>query len=568
MARKTKTAADWLQLINYGLAWRYYSSGPKDADWANYQRYYQGNWNKVQSVANSKHETVTVNRGFAYIRSMAPRIYYRNPKVIIKWENAMRSTLETIDNHLIQVLGIKRLMKRLVLDTLIYGIGIVKVGYNSELSVTLDEEAQKIRTEYSSAVRRGFPWAVRIHPSNFVMPFGTTDLESSRWCAHRILRTVDDVKAEKNYSHTDNVVSSFKFDASQLAASFIPSLIIKNKKVRRNPASQINPIDELSLVELWEIRDRESGNMIVVAVGSDDILYSGTDPMAGDKYPFKIAVYNEDPTSAWGISTLRIMEPQLLELNNLRTQQSRARRTILMKMLYDKTRFGNVVDIETLFDGDDIRTAIGVTGPPEKAVKELNTHIPFDLFTVGDMIEDDLRLDVGFSRNMGGTVSKGRRSATEIATVRQSGEVTVDERRDITVDVLTDVIQAINRIVFDFWDLGKAQKIAGQNAVWAPPDADSDYALEINPEDARAINHILMQEQATILYNTTRQDPLADPFGSLIDLFEAYKKDPQRRINPQIARAVALLIQNPQIMDRIEQQMAQQEQNQGGATGA
>ena len=563
---QTKTAEEWLRLISHGQSWRYYTSGTRDCDWANYQRYYQGNWNKVIQANMQKHNTVTVNRGFAYVRSMAPRIYYRNPKVVISWENQMRATLEKIDNHLIRVLGMKKLMKRLVLDTLIYGIGIVKVGYSSEFSVSMDEEEPAIRHEYSSTVKRGFPWAKRVHPTDFVMPFGTTDLEDSRWCAHRILRTVEDVKAESAYSHTDNVVPTFKYNLSQLPATFTSPIIIRDKKVMKNPNWIRKGDNELHLVELWEIRDRATGDMIVVSVGCGDILYKDKDPMAGQSFPFKTTVYNEDPTSAWGISTLRIMEPQLLELNNLRTQQSRARRTSLMKILYNKLLFKNNVDIEAMLDGNDIRTAIPINGPPDKAVKELTTHIPFDFFQVGDMIEDDLRMDIGFSRNMAGIVSKGRRPAAEIATVRESGEVTVDERRDTTIDTFVDIIQTMNRLIFDFWDENKAKELAGQDAIWTPPSSDLMYSIEVNPEDARATNHQQMQQDAITLYQVIRQDPLADPFGTLSDLLEAFKKDPARRIDPRIARAVMVLMANPEVIDKLEAAAMQREQ--GGEQGA
>jgi hypothetical protein len=170
--------------------------------------------------------------------------------------------------------------------------------------------------------------------------------------------------------------------------------------------------EEVELVELWEIRDKATGHLIVVSTGCNDIHYDDIDDSMTETFPFHMLTFNDDPVSAWGIPTLRIMEPQLLELNSVRSQLHRARCTTLLKILYNKAMFGSGVDVDALLDGSSIRTGIPVNGDPSRAVKELKSHIPFELFQVSENIEEDLQMDVGFSRNQAGLVSRGRRPAT------------------------------------------------------------------------------------------------------------------------------------------------------------
>ena len=129
-------------------------------------------------------------------------------------------------------------------------------------------------------------------------------------------------------------------------------------------------------VELWEIYDKRERRIKVIATGYDKYLRNVEDDLYGGQVPYESLIFNDDGDYFWGISDCKIIEPQQLELNEIRTQYQEHRKLSLIKMLVDKGSI-SPEDFHKLESGE-ISRIIPVNGGP-RAVAIFSPHIPPDL---------------------------------------------------------------------------------------------------------------------------------------------------------------------------------------------
>jgi len=247
----------------------------------------------------------------------------------------------------------------------------------------------------------------------------------------------------------------------------------------------------------------------------------------------------------WGISSVKIMEPQQLELNDARTMGAKYRRRDFTKILVSDAL--NDKQVQAINDASEPLAAVRVPKPISENAMVVTTSMPRDIPDAAEIADNDMRFQIAFSRNQAGEVSTGRRTAREIEIAREASEIRNDERRDAATELYGDLISACMQISFKFMSAEMVRRITGQ--VWHSRDEKDlpyDLGLEINPEDARPISTMIKRADAVELYNALLQSPVINPIAPVVDLVEAYGQEPSEYLDPEIARVVALIIQKRQ----------------------
>lgn len=528
----------WRQQIDLGIKWRWRTSGKNDRFWTKYKQYYRGNWSEKFGVLEDSiqlDDYLPTNRIFSYIRSIVPKVYFRNPGVLITKGNSSPQGLDdtrivqTVADYLIRELRLKRVMKRAVLCAMLTGVAIVKEGWGS---IFLDgverQDAAGNVLEHAAYAKVGLPWAQAIDPMSFVVPYGTRDFEECDWCAHAIWRPVEYARQDQNFAHR-----------SALKGTNIP-----NDLFGILPKPPIEETSALRWVRLWEVHDKTSGALYVIADGSPFLHYKGTDELQIEHLPFRVLTFDEDLDTMWAISTVKIMEPQQLELNDIRTMEASYRRRDFTKILVDS----GVPDsaVSAINDASTPLAAVKIP-EPRKNVMILTSGMPADLSRSGEEADNDLRYEVGFSRNQAGEVSTGRRTAREIEVARMAAEIRNDERRDATSDFFAETVNDLLQISFKFMSSTTVERIAGQS--WASRDPSLlpyDLGIIVNPEESRPMNAMVQRSEAVELFGALQGNPVVNPIALVLHLLEEYDIDPMTFIDPQVAQVVAALIQSRQ----------------------
>jgi len=461
-------------------------------EWAKWKKYYRNDYE--QGV-------IPVNLIFSIGRSVIPRIYFRNPQVTVQPQKpgmGLHARLvEQLDNWLVRKIGFKKTMKRAIHDTFITGTGLVKLGYDSEFG--FDPEVDTVdptepvnylpddlstRKEFNAQVYRGIPWALRVPGRDIVVPWGCESLDSADWIAHRYLRRLDDLKKDPKFSvprDLSGTHTSKDFDGDRIQD------IYHQQK-------------DAEYVELWEIYDKREGRIKTIATGADRFLRNEPDELYGGEIPYESLVFNDDGDYFWGLSDCKIIEPQQLELNEIRTQYQSHRKLSLLKLIVDENAF-SPEELEKLLSGDP-GTIVKARENLQNAVHSFAPHIPPDLLQAAREVRDDIRESVGFSRNqMGEFDQSSRRTATEASIVQQAASIRVDERRDVVADLFANCVGRMNKFIFQNWTEEHVIQVIGPDGArnwvsYTGPQIEGDYDLRVDPESALPMTRELKKHDA------------------------------------------------------------------------
>jgi len=454
---------DWVKLIEAGKRYKETYGGSKR--WSTYRDYGRGIFPGYKSSASG---ILPYNLTYAMGRTLVPNIYFRNPYVTVssRYKPGLglhAKLMEAIDNWLIQELAIKQAFKTAVMDCYYTNRGIIKIGYDSlagasttgrpleqQLSEILRKPVQPLgkkgeRVEYNVNVKPGMPWAVRVMPDFFIVPFGVRSLDECPWVDHVVIRPTEDVKNDPIYRNT-----------SQLEGTHVEMI---NKDHMTNSFYK-EIAKDVDLCEIHEIRDFKRGEIKAFVPGYDKwIRPPQEDRLQLEGLPFVDFTFNEDTEYYWGPSDVQIIEPQQLEVNESRTQAMYHRRVALIKFLIEEQRMDKD-EVDKMLS-EEVGPAVFVKGPPREIVSTLQPHIPPDLNQWTEIIRSDVRELLGHSKQQMGELPPGRRTAREIDVVQRAHDIRMDERRDIVADALGNLIRKVNQVVFDRWDQKQVAQVVG-----------------------------------------------------------------------------------------------------------
>jgi hypothetical protein len=508
--------------------------------WDSWRKMYRGLWDG---------ETLPNNLYFSTIRSLVPRVYFRNPKVSVMprrpgyREMAFAQVVNRIDNTLIEFMNLKNEMKMVVQDTVMFGTGFIKVGfgglYNPSIPIFYNEPTGAQKYEGRHGLQPYMPWAVRVHPKNIIVPDKLDTLENSRWIIHKDSKPLDELRR-------------------------VP--IFKGKNLK--PSSEKNQNGtRTEMVDLLEIRDMLEERWIIIAPMNDkegQVVATGEDRMSAGCFPIYPLIFNPDDEYFWGIPDCQIWEPLQLEANEIRTQTMKHRRYSLVKLIAKRGAL-SMEDAEKLFS-EEVAALVEVDGNINDIEKLTVADIPQSLNIAMNEVRSDFREVVGFSRNQMGEYQsrRGDTSAYEAQVVEQASQIRVDERRDAAADLLVGVMGKVNEIIFDRWDANMVIDVAGPGGAMTWVEFNPQqlsrgrYNLKVDPDSAAPKTRDVREAKAAALYNLLKPNPLIDPVKLtkfLITEMEGVELDDLMRTLPQQAQIAGQTMPMDQYADTVESSM-------------
>ncbi len=559
----------WQTNIRHGLvAQKKYG---RSDQWEKYEDYYLGAHNAGE---------LYMNYMFALNRAMTPQVYFRNPKMVVvpRREDlaAGAPILEAVDNLLIQEMGLKGQLKLASQDNFLYGIYIAKFGYDSEYGFAPEQQMGPVVTpegvadlsdetatqrgkdfkkiEYNALIQPGMPWVLRWHPRDFVIQPGSTGAHDAQWCAFRFLRHLSDIKEDTKYENTAglkaNLTEEFRSrDEERLIAMESPS----GAEAQDHAASHKMAKDD-EWVELWEIHDAKTEEIIVISLHYDKFLRKEHDDLQIDGLPFVALAFNRNPRSFWGVPDAHVLQPQQNELNKIVALEEAYRKANLRRLFI---REDALVDGEEQRFFSDVPVAIIKVRSEAQSIddvlKEIQGYIPPDLGVARENVRADMRELLGLGRNQLGEWNRGqqggasRGTATEATIVQQNASIRVDERRDSVADMLRLIMRRVNQIIFKFWTKERVVRITGPEGVawkeYTGVALKGEYDYEIEPDDAMPMSRERRRQEAIAVFQMFAQDPYVNPIELrrwVLDQFEGANSS--ALINPQVAQMLQMMM--------------------------
>ena len=494
----------WCQAIRKGIEHR--NKVAMHSNWNEWRNFYRGNF----SFGVHPH-----NVYFKMIRSMVPRIYFRNPGVSITPRKGQQGAidyailaqlLERLDNTMLDRIRLKHSMKRAIQDGIMFGTGVLKLGYGGEFTMTpppvgsteAPTSDKGYRYEYHDFIQPDMPWVLRVRTQNFVVPPGCEDWPSARWCAMITRRHVDDVRDDPRLKNVADI----------------------KEGVTTIPGMSGEPLS--GMVDLYEIRDKKTKRVIVIAPYSNTskiLLEEDDDLQIQGRLPYFPIIFNADDEWMWGLPDAHIMRAHQLERNQIATMIRAHRRVSINKYIMKKGAISP--DNMTKLNSDEVNAIIELD--EDRNISDIQkieaADIPAGLMKTAALEDQAVQEILGLGVNQFGEYAPGSsdRSATEANIVNQSAMIRTDERRDVCADVIVELVEQMNHLILNRWsDQEQIVDILGPEGaqLWVsfkPIELRSlDYDVKVDPDSSTPETREYRQQKAAMIFKTFYQDPLID----------------------------------------------------------
>ena len=548
----------WQENIEQGI--RYKENYGNSKRWPVYREYGRG---KFSAYDSSGKGLLPYNITYGMQRALVPNVYFRNPYVTVspRYQPGYQmhaKIIESIDNWLLDELGVKQTMKTAVLDAYYTNRGVIKLGYDGagagftpapkgvnekiadimQTPMTQLGKSKGERVEYNVNVKPGMPWASRVQPDYFVVPFGVRTLEDCEWVDHIILRKTEDVKNDPKYKNT-----------SKLEGTHMEML----NRGHNTTAFYQELSKTADYVEIHEIRDFKRKEIKAFVPGYEEwIRPPEEDQLQVEGLPFADFTFNEDTEYYWGPSDVQIIEPQQLEVNEARTQAMYHRRIALIKFLYEKDAISPDEVAKML--SEVVGPGIEVKGDPSRAVAILQPHIPPDITAWTDIVRSDVRELLGHSKQSMGEAPQGRRTKFEMQMVHGGREISMDERRDIVGDSLKKLVRKMNQIIFSRWDTEKVAQVVGYDGAryWVAYNAKAirgEYTLKVDVESMTPNTKAMKKQEILQIIQALGKNPRANIDYLMKMLLREYEWMDAMQILPEAEETMGKPMGQNQFMD-------------------
>jgi len=492
-----------MQQIYAGIKYR--KKYAYEEKWDMWRNFYRGLW---------KPGVLPKNIYFKTLRTLVPRVYYRNPSVSIipampGYDNMLLAKiLQRADNKLMVRMGVKEQMKRIVQNGIMFGTGVGKLGFGAEFTPTPDmlgtespqggSSKNPKHLEYNDLISANNPWFLSVHTGKFIVPVGAQDIHSARWVAHWERRPLYDVQEDSRLKNTGALKSG--------TTSF---------------TEKLQGEDPGDLVDIVEVRDKKTQRVMLLAPhGEPDkrVLYDEDDDLQVDGgVPYYPLIFNQDDKVFWGVPDSQIIEPMQLEANEIRTLIMRHRRVTIAKILAKKGAI--TPDEEDKLVSAEVKAVVEVDGELADVREMPPQPIPAGLIQSEQMTDQEVQEILGLGVNQFGEYAKGSadRSATEANIVNQATQIRVDERRDAAADMLVNMTSDMHHVMFERWSGEQVIDIVGPAGlqIWVKfkPEMlkSGRYEVKVDPDSSLPETKQLREQKAVQTYGLLKQNPLINP---------------------------------------------------------
>lgn len=441
---------------------------------------------------------------------------------------------ERVDNNLIADLKMRRKMEEACLQAFSCGKVLLKIGYDSlygydqrfdvgnretgPVGMTLSQmNRMGERIEFGSA-KPGMPWIELCPSQDILVPWGTRHIDDAVWCIHRIIRHIDDVKADPKYEKTRGLQPMLSMEdwTKSYTTSLKPYRIgetISTYGDRDNEGAR-------EFVELWEIRDRRTGKLIVIASGHDKFLRNDVDLLQLEfGLPFVELSFVPHSRNFWVTPDAYYLRPHQAELTDITIQKSKHRKISVLKFLYNR-RLISPEELEKALS-DKVGLGIEVELNDNRPISDV--IFPFQPNPNNQMImmeEEGVRRNarevMGFSRNQAGEYEQtGRRTKFEAQVVDNSSRLRMSRRHLAMGDAYIDAINKINSIIYKFWKTPQLVDILDKEGQrkWMKFNGSglkSEYSMGVTFSNSPPDDMTTRKQVAVQMYMTLMADPTVD----------------------------------------------------------
>ena len=410
---------------------------------------------------------IVINYCYAILKAILPQIYFQDPYLFVdagdgETKDDAVAAAEAVLNHFWYKMKIKRQIKKIILDTLIYGFGLGKIGYNTEtIKAKLETGA-----DYTEMIKDEYPFFRRTSPLDVVFDTDVNSVDDIKWLAVNYFPRVDDVK--ENYKNTKDIEG----DYYNVDSSFVD----KQKY-------GMNVQNDIKRVSIWEIQDLVSGQNLCVAKNSDGFLKKIDNIYKLDGFNYKFLYLNEVPDEIYPLSDLEQIKDIVLELDKTETQLLNHRAKGQRKIVSEIGIWATEEDKENFFNNEDMQNAEVKQGMLDRIKMFDNATIDAALYNIQTELKDNLYKMSATGENQLSTESQTQKTATEVMKIDSNSKIRNSERVDNVTEFTIDIAETLIKVLQQFMSKKVSVKYGEGWKEFTKEDIKGNLNVRITPGD-------------------------------------------------------------------------------------
>jgi hypothetical protein len=490
-----------------------------------------------------------------YVRKMLGMVAQRNNEYLLDprkpdQEN-IASVLEFGLEKVVDNIGLEDKMVEVCLWGLLFGTGIGKVGYGSEMvygqvawsdkkpvgDVSEDDKDQPYRatTERNTAMSEGNPTMKVIPTFDYFKDQSSRSDDDLRREYVRYRRLLMDARMDPRYSEKgrEALVGFRTPDNEYLGDDW------------RADMDDNNNDEDAMYCYVWEIVDIPSGMWCVVGENGEDPLIDWT-PLnlpKGMRSPFIKCRLIPSPASFWGLSYAALMLPSAMSMNVVKAQTiaqvSRDGKKIIG---YNPNAANDADTFRNIFQTAKHMQAIPINNLGE------TPGAPYNIIDFGGVNPELVRLQTMFANDLAQisqltdqarNANGSEQTATEANIRNSQQQIGVSDLRSSFQKFHKDVVRAICRIMLKEWPQSKMVKVMGVDPrvyFWLNLDRSNvsdEFDIKIVMGTSEQSDRVLMRRQLGELAPTLLQ--ITDRIEQQKQQQAAQQQPPQQGMSPQQA---------------------------------
>lgn len=553
-----------LNEINFSLKWR---------------KSYEDKWDRTIGYLKGQffdsfddEDRICVNLIRPHVNVVIPAVYSKNPDVIVSPRKEIDNEdelclkraeiMQNLLRYYLKELDIKTEVKLCILDAIMTGLGWAKTAYSTEFEnieevdkedkITLvakitkmfsgksddsnESDDEESELSYSDKIISESPWAMRVSPFDIIVPSLSRRETELGWITERIILPYEEVMEMEDFD-----VSGLKpsANANELLAK------LRGGGYKKSPDG-----DGINFSILYERWNRDTQQVITLAEGHKKALqvkdseYTFLDT---NHHPYVSLRFGEITDEFYPQGDIEPAEPQIKELNEIRTQMTRHRKRYNRRYIARPGAFDEAAkaDLKSGEDGTVIEHSnIYLEDPIGDLIEPImDAPLPPEVYQIEARVKDDMFTILGTS-DYASSTQQGARTATEASIIATQSRFKVEERIDQVGTFVGRIIRNIAMIAQKYMSADQVADILGDDSVYwkqltSRRQIQGEFSYDVVYGSTTPIDRATELEKYMQFFGIVRDDPMYNQIKVRLELVRknnyAY---PESWLQPAVAQII------------------------------
>ena len=491
--------------------------------WKKWIRWYEGDFYGDEEL--DKHtDYVNINLLKAYLGTLIPAVYFRDPKVYIKATRPEHKhkvpVTEALLNYWIKELDMKTQIRRSLLDWALIGHGWLKVGYFAKIQEETPAEAE---TEASIIIRDEQPFVRRVSPFDMLVDPAATTYEEVRWLSEKILMDVDEAYRKWPELKKVSALKTFLPDETKNE----PEVYHEDRWKERERRSKFVKLDLIHR-QKWnkETEDYEIWATLL-AEGHDRSLMNEKMATELEGFPYEFIAWDERIDRFYPQGVVDAAEEPLIEYNKLRSMELNHMKRSARQYIADAEIMTPEIKAQIQSGVDGLVITVDGGGRPLQDFIQALDDAPLNpqISECIAKLKEEIREIIGLDDFIRGQTSSNI-TATQASIVNEGTNMRVEWRRGRLHDFIANTLRKVWKIIQQYHDAEDIIAIVGDDGVEryatiGPEEISGEFSIDIGVNSTAPPNKQMDIKNALDRYNLLRGDPKVDARRLIFDLLTA-----------------------------------------------